>query len=451
MDVLKEKILIVDDDPDIRTILQDRLENLGYRVSIAVNGKEALEKISEEDPELMLLDLQIPEIDGMEVLRYTRDYPGLLVIIITAFGTVERAVEAMREGAYNFLTKPFSAGHLEMIIKRGLNCRFLQQENFFLHGEIETSHPGIIGRCQNIKKVIEVSKRVATTSSTVFLMGESGTGKEVFARAIHRWSQRSMNPFIVVNCVSLKDELLESEVFGHEKGAFTGAHQMKRGKMEIANGGTIFLDEIADLKPSLQAKFLRILQEAKFERVGGNKTISTDVRFIAATNQNIPVAIQEGRFREDLFFRLNVVSVQIPPLRERKEDIPLLTQSFFRRACQNLKRPKMRISREAIDHLIGYNWPGNVRELENLIERSVILTKGSEIMPEDLPLQPDNAITFRHSLQKPYQESVRSYQRELIGSVLLKTGGNQAKAAEILKLQRTYLSRLMKKLNIKKD
>ena len=260
-----------------------------------------------------------------------------------------------------------------------------------------------------------------------------------------------MNPFIVVNCVSLKDELLESEVFGHEKGAFTGAHQRKRGKMEIANGGTIFLDEIADLRPGLQAKFLRILQEAKFERVGGNKTISTDVRFIAATNQNIPVAIQEGRFREDLFFRLNVVSVQIPPLRERKEDIPLLTQSFFRRACQNLKRPKMRISREAIDHLIRYDWPGNVRELENLIERSVILTKGNEIMPEDLPFQLAHAFTLENLHQKPYQEAVRSYQRELIGSVLQKTGGNQAKAAEILNLQRTYLSRLMKKLNIKKD
>ena len=451
MDTLKERILIVDDDPDIRKILQDRLENLGYRVSIAVNGKEALDKISVEDPELMLLDLQIPEIDGMEVLRRARDYPGLVVIIITAFGTVERAVEAMREGAYNFITKPFSAGHLEMIINRALTCRFLQQENLFLHGEIETSHPEILGRCQNIKKVIEVSKRVATTSSTVFLMGESGTGKEVFARAIHRWSQRSMNPFIVVNCVSLKDELLESEVFGHEKGAFTGAHQRKRGKMEIANGGTIFLDEIADLRPGLQAKFLRILQEAKFERVGGNKTISTDVRFIAATNQNIPVAIQEGRFREDLFFRLNVVSVQIPPLRERKEDIPLLTKSFFRRSCQSLKRPKMRISREAIDHLIRYDWPGNVRELENLIERSVILTKGNEIMPEDLPFQLAHAFTLENLHQKPYQEAVRSYQRELIGSVLQKTGGNQAKAAEILNLQRTYLSRLMKKLNIKKD
>jgi len=449
MGSLREKILIVDDDPDIRKILYDRLDSLGYNVVTAENGQEALDKVAQEEPDLMFLDLQLPQMNGLQVLRRLKEYPELAVIIITAFGTIEKAVEAMKEGAFDFITKPFSPDHLDLVIKKALECRSLRQENLYLRGELNAPFLEILGESPKMKGVMETARKVAATSSTVLLLGESGTGKEMFARSIHRWSPRSNNPFTVVNCVALRDELIETELFGHEKGSFTGAHQMKRGKLEIANGGTVFLDEIGDFKPDLQAKLLRVLQEREFERVGGNKPIHVDIRIIAATNQDLHRKVQEGGFREDLFFRLNVVPISLPPLRERIEDIPLLTRFFLSRSCQIVKKPVMKISPEAMDRLMHYHWPGNVRELGNLIERAVVLAEGNEILPENLSLLPATGPSDENHFGKPYHDAVRSYQKQVIRDALQKSGGNQAKTAELLGLQRTYLARLIKKLNVK--
>jgi DNA-binding NtrC family response regulator len=449
MTPIKGKILVVDDDPDIREILQDRLESLGHAVVTAEDGQEALEKSAKEEPDLMFLDLQLPQIDGMQVLKRVRDYPDLTVIIITAFGTIEKAVEAMKEGAFDFITKPFSPDHLDLVIKKALECRALKQENLYLRGEVNAPFLEILGESPKMKDVMETAQKVAATSSTVLLLGESGTGKEMFARSIHRWSPRSKMPFVVVNCVALRDELIESELFGHEKGAFTGAHQLKRGKLEIANGGTVFLDEIGDFKPDLQVKLLRVIQEREFERVGGTKPIRVDIRIIAATNQDLHQKVQKGRFREDLFFRLNVVPISLPPLRERTTDVPLLTRFFLSRSCQGMKKPVMKISTDAMDLLTRYHWPGNVRELSNVIERAVVLAEGDEILAENLSLLPVTTFPEENHPGKHYHDSVRSHQIQVIRNALHKCGGNQARAAELLGLQRTYLSRLIKKLNIK--
>ena len=448
MQSLKAKILVVDDDPDIRKILQDRLEALEYRVVTAESGREALEKVAQEDPDLMFLDFQMPGMDGVQVLKKLKDYSDLAVIIITAFGTIEKAVEAIKEGAFDFITKPFSPDHLDLVIKKALERTALRQENRYLQEEVNAPYPEIVGTSPRLQEAIQVAKQVAATSSTVLLLGESGTGKEIFARWIHRWSPRAKRPFVVVNCVALRDELLESELFGHEKGAFTGAHQMKRGKLEIASGGTVFLDEMGDVKPDLQAKLLRVIQEREFERVGGTKRIHVDIRIIAATNRDLHKEVQEGRFREDLFFRLNVVAISLPPLREKKEDIPLLADFFLRRACQSVQKPLMKISTEAMEHLMRYHWPGNARELGNLIERAVVLARGAEIMPEDLPLLRGTTASEESPLGKPYHDAVRHYQREVIRHALQSSGGNQARTAELLGLQRTYLARLIKKFNI---
>jgi DNA-binding NtrC family response regulator len=445
----KGKILVVDDDPDIRKILRDRLETLAYDIVTAENGQEALDRVVQEEPDLILLDLQMPELDGIQVLKRLKEQSELPVIIMTAFGTIEKAVQAMKQGAFDFVTKPFSSDHLDLVIKKALDSRALKQENLYLQEELNAPYREILGQSPNLKAAVETAQKVAGTASTVLLLGESGTGKEVFARSIHRWSPRAPRPFVVINCVALRDELLESELFGHEKGAFTGAHQMKRGKLEIANGGTVFLDEIGDFKPELQAKLLRVLQEREFERVGGTKPLHVDIRIIAATNQDLHKAVQEGRFREDLFFRLNVVTIPLPPLRERNEDIPLLTDFFLRRACNTLKKPPMKISSVALDHLKRYHWPGNVRELGNLIERAAVLATGDEIMPQDLPLQTALTQTDENHWGKSYHDAVRSFQREMIQRALQRTSGNQAKAAESLALQRTYLARLIKKLNMR--
>jgi len=448
MKTSKSPILVVDDDPDIREVLKDRLEPLEYPVITAENGKQALELVVSQNPVIMFLDLQMPVMDGMQVLKKLKHSADLAVIVVTAHGTVDRAVEAMKEGAYDFITKPFSMDHLDVVIKRVLQCHALKRENLCLKAELDASMPEIIGESVELKEAVDIAKKVAVTPSTVLLLGESGSGKEVFARWIHRWSPRAKSRFLAINCVALRDELLESELFGHEKGAFTGAHEMREGKLEIANGGTVFLDEIGDFKPELQAKLLRVLQEREFERVGGNKSIHVDIRIIAATNRDLQKEVREGRFREDLFFRLNVVTIFLPPLRQKKEDIPLLTDFFLRRFCSNVNRPLMKMSPAAMSHLMNYHWPGNVRELANLIERAVILAAGQTITPEDLPLVHMNNANHESAQGKTYHDAIRFYQKEVIRHALQTTGGNQAKAAELLGLQRTYLSRLIRKLNI---
>lgn len=443
-----EKILVADDDPDIRKILADRLKTFGCEVVLAVDGMDAVEKIVSEEPDLVFLDLQMPKMNGLEVLKKVRGNPDLCVIIITAYGTIQKAVEAMKEGAFDFIPKPFSPDHLNIILQKAFEQKAIRHENEYLKGQVNAPYQEILGESLVMKEAIAIAKKVAKTPSTVLLLGESGTGKEIFARSIHRWSPRSKKPFVVVNCVALRDELLESELFGHEKGAFTGAHALKRGKLEIANGGTVFLDEIGDFKPELQAKLLRVIQEREFERVGGTREIQIDIRVIAATHRDLYKEVQEGRFREDLFFRLNVVTLFLPPLRDRKEDIPHLSQFFCSRACQTLKRSLMKISAEALEHLRAYHWPGNIRELSNIMERAAVLAPGNVVQPHDIPLRATWLCKDSVKPNASYHESVRSFQRDLIARVLQECGGKQSEAAEILQLQRTYLARLIKKLDI---
>ncbi len=448
MNALRETILVVDDDPDIRKILADRLETLGYQVTTGKDGLDALQKVNQEEPDLMFLDLQLPRMSGIAVLKKLKGQIDFPVIVITAFGTIGKAVEAMQEGAADFITKPFSSDHLELVLRKALDSRALKREKNYLQEALESPYLDVIGESPAIKKSVEIARTVAATPSTVLLLGESGTGKELFARSIHRFSPRAGKPFVVINCVALRDELLESELFGHEKGAFTGAHQLKRGKLEIANGGTVFLDEIGDFKPELQAKLLRVLQERVFERVGGTKEIPVDIRIVAATHRNLPKEVQAGRFREDLFFRLNVVTLILPPLRERSEDIPMLAAHFLRRACHVLKKPPITLSDCAIKRMRAYDWPGNIRELSNIIERAVVLTQGNELVADDLFLSPPSLSSDNATTKKSYYDQVRSFQRELLRQTLQRSGGSQAKAAEQLCLQRTYLARLIKKLKV---
>ncbi len=451
MTAYRAKVLIVDDDLDIREVIRDRLKAMRFDVTEASDGLEALAKLREDSPSITLLDLQMPKKDGLEVLKTIRE-EGLetTTIIITAYGTIEKAVEAMRAGAYDFLTKPFSPGHLEVVIAKALEREALRRENQLLSGEVKGREQPIIGHSPQIRGAIELIRRAATSASTILLLGESGTGKEVFARAIHQWSPRRDKPLVVVNCVALSEELLESELFGHERGAFTGAHQMKRGKLELADGGTAFLDEIGDLKPRLQAKLLRVLQEHEFERVGGTTRIRVDLRFVAATNRRLDKAIRDGSFREDLFFRLNVVTVPLPTLRDRPEDIVPLANYFLSRYCTNLGKRIKEITPDGWELLKRYRWPGNVRELANIIERAVVLSTGERIRAEDLPLGGPAGSPEPNASEAPagFHEAIVTYKRQVIREALHRSGGNRSRAASALGLQRTYLSRLIKELQL---
>jgi DNA-binding NtrC family response regulator len=453
MNKLRPRILIVDDDPDILELLSDRLQLMRFEVTCAQDGQEALSLLRQEAPPLTLLDLQLPRLSGMEVLQAIRR-EGLetTVIVITALGTPERAVEAMRAGAYDFIPKPLDPGHLEVVINKALERENLREENWRLHGELESADRSMIGQSSAIQDLIRTAQQAAASNATVLLRGESGTGKEILARAIHRWSARRDGPLVIVNCVALSEELLESELFGHEKGAFTGAHQRKRGKVELADGGTLFLDEVGDIRPSLQAKLLRLLQEHEFERVGGTRPLQVDTRFIAATNSDLEQAMKQGTFRQDLYYRLNVVSLILPPLRARKEDIEMLAQHFVAKYCTELKRPPVTISPAALDLLRQHDWPGNVRELENAIERAVVLSTGSEIGPRDLPIAPSPAEEESDGTSdSSFRQVVLNFKRDLLRSALAQAGGNQTRAAEALGLQRTYLSRLLKELGLRES
>ncbi|MBZ0168220.1 Fis family transcriptional regulator [Candidatus Methylomirabilis lanthanidiphila] len=445
------KILIVDDDPDIREVMRDRLKAMRFQVVEASDGEQALALLRMESPTITLLDLMMPKKSGLDVLKAIHD-EGLdtTTVVMTAYGTIEKAVEAMRAGAYDFLTKPFSPGHLEVVIGKALEREGLKRQNLLLAGEIRRQEQPIIGHSEKIRNAIEVVRRAAASSSTILLLGETGTGKEVFAKAIHHWSPRRDKPFVVVNCVALSEELLESELFGHERGAFTGAHQRKCGKLELADGGTAFLDEIGDLKPRLQAKLLRVLQEHEFERVGGIKPIRVDLRFVAATNRRLDKLVREGLFREDLFFRLNVVSVSLPPLRERPEDIVPLTNYFLARYSSNLGKRIKEITPDAWELLQCYYWPGNVRELANIIERAVVLSAHDRITSEDLApgVLTGSADPPTPDVPRSFHEAVTAHKRQLIREALYRSGGNQSKAASALGLQRTYLSRLIKELQV---
>src|SRR5262249_50102897 len=325
MHAFGETILLVDDDLDFQEIVTDRLAALGYRVLAASNGHEGLALLEHEGPQIVLLDIEMPDMNGLEVLQAMRTRaPDVTVVMLTAYGTIERAVEAMRHGAYDFLPKPFEPAHLVLTVQKALERERLKRDVAILSEAVSERYRQVVGQSATMQHALDMAKKVASSNATVLLLGESGTGKELFARAIHDWSDRRTKPFLAINCVALATDLLESELFGHEKGAFTGAHQLKKGKLELAQGGTVFRDEVGDLAPALQAKLLRLLQEREFERVGGTTVIQVDARVIAATNRDLSEAIRAGRFREDLYYRLNVVAIPLPPLRERKDDIPAL-------------------------------------------------------------------------------------------------------------------------------
>jgi len=449
MESFAGNILVVDDDGDIREVLGDRLQSLGYHVFAADTAKAGLELLERQNPQLVLLDIEMPDMNGIDLLREIRRRGhDVTVVMITAYGTVERAVEAMKEGAYDFIGKPFEPDHVALIVAKALERETLRRGIEILSEQIDHRHRMIVGQSVQINRAVETAKKAAASRSTVLLLGESGTGKEIFARAIHNWSDRKDKPFVAINCVGLSRELLESELFGHEKGSFTGALQLKKGKMELAHGGTVFLDEVGDVSTELQTKLLRFLQEREFERVGGTKPISVDVRIIAATNRDLNNAVQEGKFREDLYYRLNVVPLILPPLRDRKEDIPGMADYFLKRSALETKKNFTAIDEEAIKKLIAYQWPGNVRELANVIESAVVLGQGPELTPHDLPAKVVSTVPKVVPNGFSYHGAIDDYRRELIARTLAHTEGNRAAAAKILGLQRTYLSRLIKSLRI---
>jgi two-component system, NtrC family, response regulator AtoC len=450
-------VLVVDDDATARRMLDVRMRALGCQVAMVETGREALAAIERDLPAVILLDLQMPQMDGMEVLRtLNREGVEVPTIVITAHGTIETAVEAMKEGAVDFILKPFDPQYLEIAIRRALERRQLLDSNQLFRDTLAARSSNILGESPLIQAAIQTAQKVAGANTTVLLLGESGTGKEVFAHTIHQWSPRRDKPFVVVNCVALSEHLLESELFGHEKGAFTGAHQAKKGKFEAANGGTVFLDEIGDMPPSLQTKLLRVLHDHEFERVGGSRPISTDIRVLAATNRDLDEAVKAGRFRADLFFRLNVIRIVLPPLRDRKADIPTLAQHFRARYAAETKRPIRRISPEAMDLLSQYDWPGNVRELANTIERAVVLCSGETITPTDLALPGTHPPSPAHDPipageADGFQDQINHYRRQVLVNTLRRTNGNQTQAAKLLGLRRTSLLRLLRKLNIHEE
>ncbi len=453
-----ESILIIDDSPEILTQFHNFLKEEGFEVDTALDGQSGIAKIEKKFYDLIVTDLKMPGIDGMQVLKHVQENsPDSLCIILTGYGTVKNAVEAIKLGAFDYLTKPIKLDEILITLKRALEYRHLRRENINLKSQLKRKYrfENIIGDSEKMQKVFEVIEKVADSDSTILILGESGTGKELIAKAIHYNSYRRDGPFIPVNCAAIPSELLESELFGHEKGAFTNAIRTRIGRFEMANGGTIFLDEIGDMSPVLQSKLLRVLQDRQFERIGGIKTIKTDIRVIAATHQDLKLAVEQKRFREDLYYRLNVIPIHLPPLRERKSDIPLLAHHFLEHFNKTKKKKIKGFTKEAIEKLMQYNWPGNVRELENTIERVVILLDGDFITPQDLPekfqnlsrdnlpqeiIIPDEGISL--------EEAVNEFEKRLILQALQKTGWIKNKAARLLNLNRTTLIEKIKRQNI---
>ena len=442
-------ILVVDDDADIRAVLRDRLDSLHYQVFEAQCGRDALAFLEQQNVQMILLDVVMPDMDGLTVLGEIRKRGlDVTVIMITAYATIERAVQAMKHGAYDFIPKPFEPDHIALIVGKALERQTLKRGIEILTEELDDRHRLVVGQSGAMNHALEVARKAAASKSTVLLLGESGTGKEIFARAIHKWSDRKSQPFIAINCVGLSRELLESTLFGHERGAFTGAVEQKKGKLELAHGGTVFLDEVGDISTELQTKLLRFLQEREFERVGGTRPIRVDVRIIAATNRDLNAAVENGHFREDLFYRLNVISLLLPPLRDRKEDISGLANYFVNRFALETKKTFDGIAGDALKKLIAYPWPGNVRELGNEIERALVLGKGPQLTISDLPAKIISAPASRARDDFTYHSAVDDFRRDLINKTLAQTQGSRVAAAKILGLQRTYLSRLIKSLGL---
>ncbi len=455
-----EKILVVDDDVEILEIISDVLKQDGYAVDAATDGRKAVRYLEAELYDLVITDLNLPKVDGMKVLRSVVDQsPHTMCIILTGYGTIKSSVEAIKMGAFDYITKPVTSDEILMVVEKALKYRHLERENVLLKQQLKKKYrfENFIGDCKPIQKVFELIEKVADTDSTVLITGESGTGKELIANAIHYNSHRRDNSMVVINCGAIPEELLESELFGHEKGAFTGAHKMRVGRFELANCGTVFLDEIGDMSPNLQVKLLRVLQEQKFERVGGMRTLEVDVRIIAATNKNLTNAVNKGKFRQDLYYRLNVIPMKVPPLRHRKPDIPLLIDFFIQKFNAQRRKQITGFDKESTESLLDYDWPGNVRELENLVERLVILANGDEIDMDDIPDsikgKTGRIAPFRTSIPTRgivFDEAVEEYEKELILQALDETNWVKTKAAKLLNINRTTLIEKMKKKNLYK-
>ena len=446
-------ILLVEDKERMARMLEEAIRAEGHQTLWARDGRQGLEALKGQKVDLVLTDLKLPNISGFEVLESVKaSYPLIPVILMTAYGSIEGAVKAVRNGAYDFLTKPFDPDHLLILIEKALEKRRLVTENLILKEQCSNQHPlpCIVGRSPGIRGVEAQVQKVAVGRSTVLLLGESGTGKELFARAIHSLSPRRESPMVAINCAAITRDLLESELFGHERGAFTGAIERRMGKFELAHGGTIFLDEIGDMDPALQAKLLRVLEGKEFMRVGGTTRVQVDVRVVAATNKNLQAAIEQRTFREDLFYRLSVFPISIPPLRERREDIPVLTDYFMEYYCRQSNKGKMTLSQDALELLVSHAWKGNVRELQNTIERAIILCDQEVIHPEHLgirvrTLQEDIVQTFplNGTLHEVSAQASRIAESRLIRKVLRETGGNKSKAAQILQVSyKTLLTKI---------
>ncbi|MBW1722064.1 MAG: sigma-54-dependent Fis family transcriptional regulator [Deltaproteobacteria bacterium] len=455
------KILVVDDEAKIRDQFTEFLQRHEFEVNVAENGEVAIGVLEQDFYDVALIDLNMPKVDGMAVLRHLVDHHSDTVgIILTGYATIRNAVEAMKIGAYDYLAKPVKMEEVLMVIQRALEFRDLRRENLALKRQLKQKYrfENFVGDSPQMAKVFRIIEKVADTDSTVLILGESGTGKELVARAIHYHSYRRDKPMIPVNCGAIPEELLESELFGHEKGAFTNAIRTRIGRFELADGGTIFLDEVAEMSPHLQVKLLRVLQEQEFERLGGTKTIKCDVRILAATNKNLEKLIEDGTFREDLYYRLKVIPIEIPPLRDRRSDIPLLVHHFLEKTSKAKKKPIKGVSREVMNALTQYDWPGNVRELENIVERMVILSEGDTLTIDDLPEKisrkqapnlaiqtsiPDEGFSLSHAINE--------YERQLIISALEKADWVKNRAAKLLNMNRTTLVEKIKKQGIERN
>jgi two-component system, NtrC family, nitrogen regulation response regulator NtrX len=446
---MPKTILIADDEPGIRSSLQKLLEFESYRVLMAEDGRRALDLVRDRTVDLVLLDIKMPGMDGLEVLaQIHQDQPQLPVVIISAHGTIQTAVESTRLGAFDFIEKPVDADRLLLVIRNGLAQRRLLRENVSLKAEVR-QQTKIVGQHPEILRILETVKKVAPANVRVLIMGENGTGKEMVARTLHELSPRADEPFVEVNCAAIPEELIESELFGHERGSFTGAVSRRIGKFELADGGTLFLDEVGDMSVNAQAKVLRVLQESVFERVGGTETTRVDVRVIAATNKDLLKASREGAFREDLFYRLNVVPITIPPLRERTSDILLLVEHFLQQTGRELGQTPKKVSRAAMEALREYAWPGNVRELRNLVERVVILSPGPTIEAGDLPnMSPAERTEGRFFDIDAYNDFKDAVEKEFFERKLRLYNHNVSKTARRLGMQRSNLYKKLEKYGI---
>ncbi len=450
------KVLIVDDELGTRESLKMILKK-DYEVFLAKDAEEAFAKIKEHSPDLVLLDILLPDLDGLKVLeRIKQSDPEIVVIMITATKTVKTAVEAMKLGAHDYITKPFDLDELRLIVSRSISTKALKEENKRLWEEIDKSYSfgNIIGKSKGMREIYKMIRQIANSKSTVLIMGESGTGKELISRAIHYNSHRKNYPFITINCAAIPETLIESELFGHEKGAFTDAIRTKKGLFEEADGGTLFLDEIGELSLTTQAKILRFLEEKEFNRVGGSKMIKVDVRLITATNKDLPQLVKKGGFREDLYYRINVVPIILPPLRERKEDIPLLVDHFIKKFNEENNKNVKGVRPESLELMMNYEWPGNVRELENLMERVIALTTNEYIEPKELPfslVNPSKTNGLKESIlsgQIPFLKAEEEFEREVILDALKRSNNVQSHAAAILGISRRILKYKMDKLGI---